>query len=250
MEKADILPIGYPPLFCSEAQERRSATRSQPPCASPLIVALVAHFWSTGPLHPPPKRPFPAPICARISVFFMHDILQPIALLCHFEQLFEEEVHLYRCDGKVILCLQWIEIVFDVVHHAFVDIAVSSPIANFALLNDLFNFNRHIGQQFFRGHAFETLQGWSQYTLQQTKVGGRVLIVVQARRSALIRALLCLFEHVAHLIEVFGLAESPGSICLDGFGNELRETPVHYRTLRDALREGLLETIGDGIGLC
>jgi hypothetical protein len=45
MGKAGILPIGYPPLLCTEAKERRLATRSQPP-----------------------KRTFPAPIWGMISV--------------------------------------------------------------------------------------------------------------------------------------------------------------------------------------
>src|SRR6266487_1037000 len=51
-----------------EAKERQSATRSQPPCASHLIVGRFAHFWSTATLQPPPKRTFPAPICEMISV--------------------------------------------------------------------------------------------------------------------------------------------------------------------------------------
>jgi hypothetical protein len=68
MGKAGIQSVGYPPLFCTEAKERRPAARSQPPCVSHLIVGMFAHFWSTGPLQPPPKRAFPAPICGMTSV--------------------------------------------------------------------------------------------------------------------------------------------------------------------------------------
>ena len=50
MGRAGILPIGYPPLLCTEAKERRPAARSLPPCVSHLIVGMFAHLWSKGTL--------------------------------------------------------------------------------------------------------------------------------------------------------------------------------------------------------